>query len=709
MSARGVKLPTLVLAVVCLLVLAPVAGVPTVGPERTVASGATPASDPLLLGDPTGDDAWIARVDADAAVADPGGGAEAGPVAAGTAARDRGERTTTRDVRAGRGGDVDGRSVAGATTPGARTGSTAAAVGVASDAGSHRDAARAAENGSGVTTESTSREAAEPEPREDGKNESAGDNRTASTSGGDGGPAADEATASGGNGSAVDAVGAAAVHDRGVVGEGVRIGVVGSGFDALPPAVADRVAASDRLASGAAGDHGAAVAEVASRTAPNASLYLIGVGDSPAPGTYEDAVAWLLDHEVDVIVDAGSYFPRSVEGRDRIAGAAASAADRGVVVVTSAGNYADNHWVGPGSDAGWVQFDSDSEVAFLADGDRIRGRVSLRLRWNSTNDHDLYLYRQLSGADAVVAQSTRRHDDNRTRRAEAIDVAVPRGRYYVAIRTAAGDADSGTVRLFSPRVPIQHATGAGALAPPAGADGVVPVAAGNASGHLTPYSSTGGDRGASVVAPGVARTAAAGRFEGTSAAAPYAGGVAALLVAENGNLTPGVVGQVLRNVSRERGRLDALHAWAAVSPNASLGVGETGIRVAVNGTVVNSTASNATVANASASNVTAPNASVGNASVSNASVGNATVSNATSRNGTSANATRRVANDTGSTPDPEAGAGGSRSATDAVAGQPPTELLLGFVRGSSGAEGRRVAGVARWGGGRPVFAPVVPN
>ena len=49
MSARGVKLPTLVLAVVGLLVLAPVAGVPGIGPERTVASGATPPSAPLLL------------------------------------------------------------------------------------------------------------------------------------------------------------------------------------------------------------------------------------------------------------------------------------------------------------------------------------------------------------------------------------------------------------------------------------------------------------------------------------------------------------------------------------------------------------------------------------------------------------------------------------------------------------------------------------
>jgi len=508
------------------------------------------------------------------------------------------------------GASADDRDDSAATT----TGSTAGGSGTADGAGSRVDAAdrtgTLGRNGSTLVGRPGAVPGGANASDDDGANASDDDGANASDD--DGANASDDGV----NDSLAAAVRADEVHERGVTGEGVRIGVVGAAFDSTDPAIADRVASHERLAPDTNAAHDTAVAEIASETAPGSSLFLVGVGDSPTPETYQQGIAWLLANDVDVIVDSGSYFPRTVAGSDRITAAAENATAQGVAFVTSAGNYADRHWAGRGAAAGWVQFAPGAEATFLADGKRISGPVSLRLRWNGTADYDLYLYRQLPGDDPVVAESTRSHDPNGTRRAEAIDVAVPEGRYYVAIRSS-GTPDPGTVRLFSPRVGIQYATSEGALAAPAPGDGVIAVGALGDGGTTANYSSTGGDRVAvDVVAPGSAHTAAAGEFVGTSAAAPYAAGTAALMTEANANLTPRVVEGVLRVVSAERGRLDALAAVSAVSANDSFAPNATAIRVAENGTVTalpaNATFENGSLATASG-NATSPASPIENA------------------------------------------------------------------------------------------------
>ncbi|GAA0221172.1 S8 family serine peptidase [Halobaculum roseum] len=354
--------------------------------------------------------------------------------------------------------------------------------------------------------------------------------------------------------------------DAAVDDDAVRVGVIGSGFgdDA---AVDGRVVARSRAGTARfglvpggrdAGGHDAAVASVVAQRAPESSLYLASVGYEPTPAEYARAVDWLVDHEVDVIVDAGSYYPRTADGMDRIAGAAERATDDGTVFVTSGGNAAQRHWRGAASDPGWLAFDDDgTQGNRLGDGP-ISGAVTLRLYWSGSGDYDLYLYRDVAdGPDEVVAKSTRGSG-----RAEAIDAVVPRGSYYVAVH--ARDPGDGHVDLFAARHRLAHAAANGSTVAPAtaGTDGVISVGAVGADGRLAAYSPADTD----VRAAGTVGLPDGTTLRGTSAAAPAVAGVVAEMTAAAGEdgLTPAETERLLRETAVD-GRIDPGAAVAAAS------------------------------------------------------------------------------------------------------------------------------------------------
>jgi hypothetical protein len=359
-------------------------------------------------------------------------------------------------------------------------------------------------------------------------------------------------------------VGVTTVHDRGVTGEGVDVGVIGAAFDpdraGIDDQVDSRTALVARRPDAGAAAHGTAVAELVAETAPDADLHLVDVGRNPSPERYESAVHRLLRHDVEVIVDSGSYFPRDPETADRIAAVARRASARGVVFVTSAGNSARRHWEGTGTERGWVSFAEGVEANPLGGGEPVRGVVSLRLRWNTTADYDLYLYRRVPGdGGRVVAASTARGAD-----AEAIDVAVPRGTYYVAVYAHEGGSRRDRVELFAARHALGYATGEGGVVAPGTSEAVLTVGAlSSRSGSVRPYSSRG--PAVDVGVPDGAETRAAGEFEGTSAAAPVAAGTAALMASQNRSLSPRTVEAILERTAAGHGRLDAVAAVQAVS------------------------------------------------------------------------------------------------------------------------------------------------
>jgi hypothetical protein len=364
---------------------------------------------------------------------------------------------------------------------------------------------------------------------------------------------------------ALRSVRADAVHERGVTGSDATVGVIGRGFDTrnrvVAPHVVERRQIGDPPRSTA---HDTAVAEVVSETAPSADLYLAGVGRTPTPAEYATAVEWLTDRGADVIVDSGSYFPSVGGDGDRIAAAAERAADEGVVVVTSAGNYAGRHWAGTGTTDGWVSFARGDAANHLADGERVRGRITARLRWESAADYDLYLYRRLADApDRVVAKSVGDGAGPGVT-VEGVDVSVPEGRYYLAVYADDPVATPGRVQVFAARHRLEHATAHGSMVAPATGDRVVAVGAA-ANGERAPYSSLSKNGTVDLLAPAGA-SARASDLTGTSAAAPYVAGTAALMESGGRNPSPARVEAILERTAGDGGgTVDALAAVEAAS------------------------------------------------------------------------------------------------------------------------------------------------
>jgi hypothetical protein len=336
----------------------------------------------------------------------------------------------------------------------------------------------------------------------------------------------------------------------------VEVGVIGTAFDPDRDSVESRVVDSRRIGGsplsfgrGPTG-HDTAVAEVVAEQSPSAALYLAGVGSRPTADRYATAVGWLLERNVDVIVDAGSYFPQTAAGHDRFEAAAERAAAAGVVFVTSAGNYAQRHWRGRATDTGWVTFDGETRRNALrgTDGSRtVEGQVTLRLYRRdgtagaSTTDYDLYLYRAVAdGRDRLVASSTRTSGA-----AEAIDTTVPSGEYYVQLHADGAAGRGPPVDLFAARHRLSHPAREGSSLPPATAPEVIAVGAVDSDGEPARYATGVGD----VRAGDTVVTDTIGRVRGTSAATPVVAGTVTHMLADGHRLSPGEVETILRETA----------------------------------------------------------------------------------------------------------------------------------------------------------------
>ena len=383
----------------------------------------------------------------------------------------------------------------------------------------------------------------------------------------------------------VSTIGADELHLAGVTGRGVTVGVIDAGFRVSDPELAGHVGAYRSFgAEGSDWTHGTAVASVVADTAPGARLHLAAVGESTTPEEYREAADWLRRSGADVVVDAGSYFGRPGDGSGEI-GAVASATARDTVFVAAAGNYGERHWRGSHDPTGGVErveFAPGSRVNYLEGGAPFGGPVRATLRWDDWNatpenrsDYDLLLLRHQPGSDPVVATGIEDEDAP----VEHLAVRVPRGRYYLAIGTTNGSAananEEDTLHVFASRG-LTHRTPGESLTAPGTAPGVLTVGASAGNGTVAAFSSRGpvagtDRRGLDLVAPDGVALPGASAGAGSSYAASYVAGTAALLVDAHPSLAPRDVRAVLRNsatdvgpagpdTSSGHGRLDAATA-----------------------------------------------------------------------------------------------------------------------------------------------------
>ncbi|MWG35486.1 S8 family serine peptidase [Halomarina oriensis] len=333
--------------------------------------------------------------------------------------------------------------------------------------------------------------------------------------------------------SGVRAIGADALHEAGVVGENVTVGVIDSDFRVSHPAIAGHDTTYRSFGGGGDWRHGTAVAGVVADTAPGVDLRLAAVGPSSSPEEYRAAVDWLLAGGADVVVDSGSYYAQPGDGSGTLARIATNASED-AVFVTSAGNHANRYWAGNYTGGDWVNFTDtgslDDAGNYLNDGEPFAGTVDVSVRWDgwptTDSDFDVHLYRHVpNGRDVTVAKAT----DHDGQPFEHLSKTVPRGRYYVAIHAKNVSADH-RVELFASHSLANRS--AGGTTAPASAAGVVSVGAIH-DGTLQPFSA---QTNVDLVAPDDVTLSGATIDGGTSFAAPYVAGMAALVTGANPDL-----------------------------------------------------------------------------------------------------------------------------------------------------------------------------
>ena len=219
---------------------------------------------------------------------------------------------------------------------------------------------------------------------------------------------------------------------------------------------------------------------------------------------------------------------------------------QGVLWVNSAGNEAQQHWLGM-----WSDPDGDDFLNFLEDDEtnyvdaRVGGRITVVLKWDdpfgtSCNDYDLYLFDPT--ATTIVAGSEEFQDfctsGFESFPVEGFSYEVPEtGRYHIVIGSFASDHQA-TFHLYAltQSCPVlQYCVSSNSLLEPADNPGVLSVGAvpWNDTGNIESFSSQGptddGRIKPDIVAPDGVSNVTFGSFFGTSAAVAHVSGAAGLV------------------------------------------------------------------------------------------------------------------------------------------------------------------------------------
>ena len=373
---------------------------------------------------------------------------------------------------------------------------------------------------------------------------------------------------------ALTLIGAEEYHAAGYLGAGVKVAVIDANFEGIADRIAEGELPVNLITRSFIGDqgsfdtlqesegsHGVACAEIIYDIAPNAQLYLIQVDN--LVDTLEAVLDFLQHENVRIVsISMSTLSPGRGDGSGRVAESAVpiyeildKAHEAGMLLVKSAGNYAQQHYQGVFQDTdgdGWHEF-GYSRMGIADEALPVRlnqGKtVEITLVWDDWGDDPLQPIAS-SNYELVLFDPSGIEISRSVTQRDGIGAPLqhltfsPRfdGNYEIRIRRDPTFPQSHTLTLFAIGEDVAltaHVSPESSLGLPGDARSVLTVGAANVTaGHLVPYSSRGPTADGrikpdlssysyvSVASPDYGPYG----FGGTSAAAPHVAGMAALLL-----------------------------------------------------------------------------------------------------------------------------------------------------------------------------------
>jgi len=375
------------------------------------------------------------------------------------------------------------------------------------------------------------------------------------------------------SGEEVAATLAAAWHEEGFTGKGVKVAVIDGGFEGL----AERQAEGELPASAVtqdfcgggfatASEHGTAVAEIVHEMAPDAQLYLLCVDTEVDLAAAE---AYAKSQGVHVVNHSmGWQGPYRNDGSGAIGAIVADARANGILWVNSAGNEAQTHWSGTYTPNGnihvWSPNGDQGNTFVWPNGEVICGFLKWDEWPSAVSDFDLGLL--LSGANALLAISE--DEQNGSQQAfEGMCLRQTTGSDLTVFWAIRGYRVTTSPRLdldsWSP--PLEYQTPDGSIGAPASSPATLAVGALCwQSRQLEPFSSQGPTIDGRVKPDIVGHDSVSGMtygafsscpsaFAGTSASSPEVAGAAALVKQAYPAFSPDQTKELLMRSAKDLG------------------------------------------------------------------------------------------------------------------------------------------------------------